>query len=99
MKNLVLAALVAASFSLVPALAAEQVSIPADTAQASLTQVNINTATAQELTKLKGIGDVKASAIVEYRDAHGKFNTIEELTKVKGIGPKVLEQNKTMLSL
>ncbi|CAM3901869.1 MULTISPECIES: ComEA family DNA-binding protein [Shewanella] len=99
MKNLLLAALVVASFSLFPALAAEQVSIPADTAQASLTQVNINTASAQELTQLKGIGEAKASAIVEYRDAHGNFNSIEELTRVKGIGPKVLEQNRAILSL
>lgn len=51
MKNLLLAAFVVASFSLFPALAAEQVSIPADTAQASLSQVNINTASAQELDR------------------------------------------------
>lgn len=99
MKHLLFAALVAASFSLLPVMAADQVVVPVETAQASLTQVNINTAGVQELTQLKGIGEAKAMAIVEYRDTHGQFSSVEELTKVKGIGPKVLEQNKAMLSL
>lgn len=58
---------------------------------AALAQVNINTATAKELTALMGIGPIKAEAIIEYRQANGKFNTVNDLTKVSGIGKKTVE--------
>ena len=50
--------------------------------------VNINTATAAELTNLPGIGPSIAGRIVEYRTQHGPFRRIEDLRKVKGIGEK-----------
>ena len=56
--------------------------------------VNINTASAKELSKLKGIGAKKATAIVEYREANGAFKSINELTKVKGMGKKSVEKLK-----
>jgi competence protein ComEA len=49
------------------------------------TKININTASAEELDKLPEIGPVKAKAIVDYRDANGKFETIEDIMKVSGI--------------
>ena len=48
--------------------------------------VNINTATAAELTALTGIGDSLSGAIVEYREENGLFETIEEIMDVPGIG-------------
>ena len=57
-------------------------------------KVNINDASVSELESLKGIGKTKATAIVEYRDANGKFKSIEELTNVKGIGKGVFEKIK-----
>ncbi len=54
--------------------------------------VDINRATAQELTSLQGIGPTKAQAIVEYRQKNGQFNSTKDLTKVKGIGPKIVEK-------
>jgi len=48
--------------------------------------ININTANADELTKLNGIGEVKAKAIVAYREDNGFFKSIEEIKNVKGIG-------------
>ncbi len=53
--------------------------------------VNVNTASAEELTQLPGIGKSKADAIVAYRQAH-PFKAVTELTEVKGIGPKLLEK-------
>lgn len=53
--------------------------------------LNINTATAVELTKLEGIGNTKAAAIISYREANGEFKTVEELLNVEGIGEKMLE--------
>lgn len=58
----------------------------------SSSKININTATAEELDKLNGLGPSKANAIVEYRKEHGKFQKIEDLTQVPGIGEKTIEQ-------
>lgn len=69
----------------------------ADAAQSS--KININTASEAELKLLKGVGDAKAKAIVEYRKQYGQFATVEDLTKVSGIGSKVLEDNRHLLTL
>lgn len=47
--------------------------------------VNINTADAQELKTLPGIGDAKAAGIIAYREAHGAFRSIEEIKNIEGI--------------
>jgi competence protein ComEA len=52
--------------------------------------ISINKADASLLTKLPGIGNKKAEAIVEYRDKNGEFTSIDDLTKVKGIGKKLM---------
>ena len=54
-------------------------------------KVNINTATVEELKTLKGIGEKKAEAIIEYRKQNGSFKNKEELMKVRGIGKKLYE--------
>ncbi len=47
--------------------------------------VNLNTATAEELCGLPGIGESRAEAIIAYREAHGGFASTEELMQVSGI--------------
>lgn len=61
--------------------------------------VNINTATAEELQKLKAIGPTIAARIVEYRKANGPFKTPEDLMKVKGIGEKSFEKIKDQITV
>jgi competence protein ComEA len=53
--------------------------------------VNINTATQAELESLKGIGPVKAQAIIDYRKKNGNFKSVDELEKVNGVGPATLQ--------
>jgi competence protein ComEA len=48
--------------------------------------IDINTATKQELETLKGIGPIKAQAIIEHRSKHGPFRNINEITQVQGVG-------------
>ena len=62
--------------------------------------VNINVADAPTLAKsLNGVGEKKAEAIVQYRNANGSFQKIVDLLKVKGIGESLLEKNKQDLFL
>ena len=62
-------------------------------------KININTASVKELVKLSKVGEVKAEAIVVYRDEHGKFTKIEDITKVKGIGGKIFEKIKDQITV
>lgn len=48
-------------------------------------KVNINSAGAEELMTLPGIGEVRALAIIEYRETYGNFENIEDIMNVKGI--------------
>ena len=61
--------------------------------------VNINRASAEELTKLPCIGPKVAQRIIQYRKEHGPFKSIEELSKVKGIGPKRLERLRQLVTI
>ncbi|SOD74733.1 competence protein ComEA [Jatrophihabitans sp. GAS493] len=49
--------------------------------------VDLNTASAEQLDTLPGVGPVLAKNIVEWRTAHGRFDTIDQLREVTGIGP------------
>ena len=60
-------------------------------------KININTASAQELTQLKGIGPSHAAKIVEYRQKNGPFKLPEDVVKVPGIGQKTFENNKHLI--
>ena len=57
-------------------------------------KININTASADELRDLKGIGEKKAAAIIEFRETNGNFKQPEDIMKVPGIGPKTFNANK-----
>lgn len=60
--------------------------------------ININSANISELTQLKGIGESKAKAIIQYRQEKGAFTNIEEIVLVKGIGNSILEKNRQTLA-
>ena len=60
--------------------------------------ININTATLEELKMIPGIGDVRAKAIINYRETKGKFKQIEDIQNVDGIGSKLYEEIKVYLT-
>lgn len=61
--------------------------------------VNINTATAQELETLPGIGPVLAQRIVEYRRVQGPFQRTDQLMAVEGIGPAIYTQIRNLVTV
>ena len=61
---------------------------------AEIQKININTASAEELAQLKGIGPSHAAKIVAYREKYGPFKMPEDLMQVSGIGQKTLEANQ-----
>ena len=59
--------------------------------------MNINTASAGELTQLKGIGPGIAARIIAYREKSGAFKMPEDLMQVPGIGQKVFAANQELI--
>ena len=83
---------------------AQRASIPNDRppsagGRASPTLIDLNTATAQELELLPGIGPVMAGRIVAYREANGPFTSIDDVENVPGIGPKTLESIRPLATV
>lgn len=61
--------------------------------------ININSASKEILMTLPGIGEVKANAIITYRQEHGSFKNKEELTSVTGIGEKTYEKLAQLITV
>lgn len=98
MKKLCLIVSLIAGFALSSAAFASDSSAVDSGEQPTSELVNINTASQQDLVKLKGIGPKKAEAIIAWRDANGEFKNIEQLLDVKGIGHAILEDNRQSLT-
>lgn len=65
----------------------------------STSKININTADAQQLESLPGIGPVFAQRIIDYRTSQGRFSNIEDIKNVSGIGKKRFEQLKDLITV
>lgn len=61
--------------------------------------INLNSATAEQLDTLDGVGPATAQKILEYRTQHGGFASIDDLAQVSGIGPKKLEALKAQVTV
>ena len=62
-------------------------------------EVNLNTATLEELTSLPGIGESTAQKIIDYRRQNGKFKAIEDLKNVSGIGESKFDNIKDKITV
>jgi competence protein ComEA len=90
-----LAMAVALALAAGPALAAPQAAAKA----APATKVDLNTATAEQLTELPGVGPKLAERIVEYRQKNGGFHEPRELMNVRGIGEKSYQRIEPWLTV
>jgi competence protein ComEA len=62
-------------------------------------KININTASAEELDSLPGIGPAFAQRIIEYRDTNGPFKSIEDITLVSGIGDATFAKIRDLITV
>lgn len=76
----------AASVTSAPVSAEPTETIPVSAAAETFLYLDLNTATAEELAELPGIGEVLAGAVISYRQTHGRFLNPEEIMEVSGIG-------------
>ena len=61
--------------------------------------ININTATAEELQRLSGVGPVLAQNIIDFRETHGGFSSVDELINVPRIGAVTLERLRPLVTV
>lgn len=80
--------------------AGQETAEPAGAASPVIERVSINSADADTLAaKLHRVGEKKAQAIIEWREANGQFTSREQLLEVKGIGEKTLSDNMDNITL
>ena len=77
----------------------ETAQIPKLAASPMPLMIDINRATAEEFDQLPGIGEVKAAAIVAYRNQNGPFATVDELLLVDGISEALLAEIRPFLMI
>lgn len=61
--------------------------------------ISINTASESELKQIPGVGDIKAKAIIEYREVNNGFKDLDEMKNIDGIGEKTFEKMKDNIKL
>ena len=76
----------------------ESSSVSSQATMSQSTLININTATKEELMTLNGIGEVKAVAIIDYRQEKGVFNSVDEIKNISGVGEKTFEKIKQFIT-
>jgi len=80
-------------------LAADKVEQSVQMTTQVVEKININKATGQQLSVIKGIGEKKAQAIIDYREVNGDFADLNELVNVKGIGEATLKKIQPFVNL
>lgn len=86
-------------FALNPVLAHAEANAKPLVVERQSTEINVNTAAAETLAELSGVGLAKAKAIIDYREKFGRFRTVEDLLAVEGIGKATLAKNRNRIRM
>jgi competence protein ComEA len=74
-------------------------SAPTKTKATAASPVNLNTATAEQLATIPGVGVKTAERIIEYRQKNGGFKKVEDLMNVSGVGEKSFLKMKPLITV
>lgn len=83
----------------VPKIGEENSPINQSNSENDQSKVNINTADAEQLQTLNGVGQKKAEMIIDYRNQNGNFKSVDDLANVKGFGPKTVENLRDQVTV
>jgi competence protein ComEA len=98
MTRIMIAAIAAIALS-ATALSAQGRATATKTVATAAAPVNLNTATAEQLATIPGVGVKTAELIIEYRQKNGSFKKIEDLMNVRGVGEKSFLKMKPLITV
>ena len=98
MIRMMMAAIAAIALS-APALSAQSKTPAPKPAATAAAPVNLNTATAEQLATIPGVGPKMAERIIDYRQKNGGFKKIEDLMNVSGVGEKSFLKMKPLITV
>ena len=98
MIRMMMAAIAAIALS-APALSAQSKAPAPKPAATTAAPVNLNTATAEQLATIPGVGPKMAERIIDYRQKNGGFKKIEDLMNVSGVGEKSFLKMKPLITV
>jgi competence protein ComEA len=96
--RILMAAMLAIALGGTAAIAQSKATTPKATATATA-PVNLNTATAEQLATIPGVGPKMAERIIEYRQKNGGFKRVEDLMNVSGVGEKSFLKMKPLITV
>ncbi len=98
MTRIMMAAIAAIALSATALSAQSKTPAPKTTATAAA-PVNLNTATAEQLATIPGVGPKMAERIIDYRQKNGGFKKVEDLMNVSGVGEKSFLKMKPLITV
>jgi len=98
MTRILIAAIAAIALS-APALSAQGRATPTKAVATAAAPVNLNTATAEQLATIPGVGAKTAERIIAYRQKNGGFKKVEDLMNVSGVGEKSFLKMKPLITV